>query len=321
MRRFVFLLVPDFSMMAFTAAVEPLRAANRMSGTAHYAWQTVTLDGGPVSASNGVRIMPDAAIAAIGEPDAIVVCGGINVEQHVGSALYAPLRKADRRGVALGAVCTGSVVLAKAGLLDGHRCTIHWEDVASFSENFPTLDVSTRLFEIDGRRFTCSGGTAPLDLMIHFIELDFGHELSVMVAEQMLHHLTRKASQPQRLALAERTGVRHPGLLEAISQMEEHLEQPIDLAVIADRAGMSMRQLERLSASFLGMAPARYYLGIRLDRARHLVTHTAMPLAEVALACGFSSSAHFSRRYRESFSISASRDRRQSTLSHRLGQR
>lgn len=308
-RRLAFMLVPEFSMMAFTAAIEPLRAANRMSGARLYSWRTFSIDGGPVTASNAVKILPDAPISEIGDPDSIVVCAGLNAAAYGGDAILAALRRAARHGVALGSVCTGTVILAKAGLLDGYRCTIHWEDLDSFAETFPELDVSSRLYEIDRDRFTCAGGTAPLDMMIHFIELGFGLDLAVRVADQMLHHFTRKTSEPQRLALTQRTGVRHPGLLAAIAQMEAHLENPVPLSVIAAQAGLSGRQLERLFATLLGAKPARYYRDLRLNKARHLVMQTSMPLAQIAVACGFSSPAHFARAYRECFAISASQER------------
>lgn len=308
-RRFAFVMVPEFSMMPFTAAIEPLRVANRMNGAPLYSWRTASIDGTPVAASNGVVISPDTSLAEALDADTIVVCAGLNTYAHAGSAIIAPLRRASRRGAMLGSVCTGSVVLARAGLLDGHRCTIHWEDLASFAENFPQLEVTSRLYEIDGDRFTCSGGTAPLDLMIHFIALDFGHDLAVRVADQMLHHLAREANEPQRLSLEERTGLSHPKLLAAIAQMEARLETPAPLEEIARRAGLSVRQLERLFRTLLGTSPSRHYLGLRLEKARNLLVQTAMPLAQVAVACGFASPAHFTRTYHAAFGRTPSSER------------
>lgn len=309
-RHFTFLLMPDFSMMAFTSAVEPLRAANRWQGEDAYSWNTASVDGQPVRASNGVTVMPDSNLAGIGKTDAIVVCAGLNAYAHIDKSTFGPLRKAASNGVMLGGLCTGSVLLASAGLLDGFRCTIHWEDTESFSENFPHLEVTTWLFEIDRGRFTCSGGTAPLDLMIYFIGLDFGHDLAVSVADQMLHHATRKAGVPQRLSLPQRTGVRHPGVLDAIAQMEMNLEEPLALQVIASRVGMTVRHLERLFSTLLGTSPTRYYRNLRLSKARHLVLQTGMPLTEIAAACGFTSTAHFARVYRSNFATSPTDDRK-----------
>jgi len=305
-----FLLLPEFSMMPFTAAMEALRAANRMSGAQLYRWQTATLDGDIVPASNGVGVHPDVSLAQTGLCDMLVVCAGLNAGAYASSAMIAQLRRLARSGVTLGAVCTGSVVLARGGLLDGYRCTIHWEDVASFAENFPQLQVTSRLYEIDRDRFTCSGGTAPLDLMIHFIAADFGAALAVQVAELMLHHTSRPATEPQRLSLRERTGVANPGLLAAIAGMEAAIETPASVEKIAVGAGLSPRQLERLFHDHLRTSPSRYYLALRLDRARHLLRHTSAPVLQVAVATGFTSAAHFAKCYRTHFGAPPRNERR-----------
>ena len=315
-----FLLLPEFSMMPFTAAMEALRAANRMSGAQLYRWQTATLDGDIVPASNGVGVHPDVSLAQTGLCDMLVVCAGLNAGAYASPAMIAQLRRLARSGVTLGAVCTGSVVLARAGLLDGYRCTIHWQDIASFAENYPALEVTSRLYEIDRDRFTCSGGTAPLDLMIHLIARDFGRPLSVNVAELMLHHLARDASDPQRLSLPERTGVHHPKLLEAIARMEERIEAAMHVDDIAALAGLSPRQLERLFRFHLATTPSRYYLALRLERARHLLRQTAAPIMQIALSTGFTSAAHFTKCYREAYGQTPSAERRAGQGGHRLMQ-
>lgn len=300
-RRFQFVLVPDFSMMPYTAAIESLRAANRESGAELYDWHTVTIDGQSVRASNHTRIAPDCALTDAPPADVIVVCSGLHPESHDSPALVASLRRAGRMGTMLGAVCTGSVILARAGLLDGYRCTIHWEDVPSFAENFPHLDVTDRLFEIDRDRFTCSGGTAPLDLMLHFIGRDYGHALALEVADLMLHHATRMSDQPQRLSLRERTGLSHVKLLDILARMEAAIEEPQPIETLAAAAGLSQRQCERLFHDHLATTPHRHYLQLRLKRARHLLQHTSAPVMEIGLSTGFASAAHFAKCYREAF--------------------
>lgn len=300
-RLFQFVLVPDFSMMPYTAAIEALRAANRQSGEALYQWQTVTLDGNPVAASNGTRIAPDCSLTDAATPQAIVVCSGLRPERFASAALAAALRRAARRGTMLGAVCTGSVLLARAGLLDGYACTIHWENVASFAENFPALNVTGRLYEIDRDRFTCSGGTAPLDLMLHFIARDYGQPLARDVAELMLHHGQRVSEQPQRLSLRDRTGLAHAKLLDALARMEAAIETPLPIATLAREAGLSARQFERLFRDHLGTTPQRHYLHLRLLRAQQLLQHTSAPIMAVALATGFSGAAHFAKCFRQAF--------------------
>jgi transcriptional regulator GlxA family with amidase domain len=308
-RSFVFLLVPDFSLMPFTAAVEPLRVANRMHGGAPYRWRTASIDGLPVAASNGALVQVDTALAKCEPCDALIVCSGIDVYDRFDETMNAQLRRQSRRSAMIGGVCTGSAILADAGLLDEHRCTIHWEDIEALAENYPRLQVTRSLFEIDGDRFTCSGGTAPLDLMLHFITADFGRELSARVADQMLHHSAREASEPQRLALSERTGVRHNGLLDVIATMENHLENPLSLAELAGRGSMSLRQMERLFARELQTRPARYYRDLRLKRARQMIHYTGMTMMQIAVSTGFSSGPHFAKAYRAMHGQSPSRDR------------
>lgn len=308
-RNFTFLLVPEFSMIAFTAAIEPLRAANRVSGQPLYTWRVATLDGYEARASNGVSVVADGAVADVAEGGVLLVCAGLSANDHADPKLLKALRLQARHSDALGGVCTGSIILARAGLLDGYRCTVHWEDLVSFTENFPELEVTSRLYEIDRDRVTCSGGTAPLDMMIHFIALDHGRELATGVAELMVHHFAREAHEPQRLSILERTGVRHPKLLQAIALMEEAIELPVSLDRIAEGAGLSARQMERLFRMHFQETPSRYYLGLRLARARHLLTHTALPVVQVALATGFASPAHFTKCYREAFGNTPSAER------------
>ena len=300
-RSFTFVLVPEFSMMAFTAAIEPLRAANLVSGRELYAWQVATLDGSDVRASNGVTVRADSALDDIAGRQVLLVCAGLSPLSHAEPALLSALRIQARRCEALGGVCTGSNILAKAGLLDGYRCTVHWEDLVSFAENFPELEITSRLSEIDRDRITCSGGTAPLDLMIHFISLEHGRNLATAVAELMVHHFAREAHEPQRLSVLERTGVRHPRLLQAIALMEDAIELPVPIDAIANGASLSPRQMERLFRMHFDTTPSRYYLGLRLARARHLLQHTALPVVQIALASGFASPAHFTKCYRECF--------------------
>lgn len=305
-RSFAFVLVDDFSMMPFTAAIEPIRAANRMSGRPLYSWQLYSRDGQPARASNGAMVQVDAPLTQCGSVDAVVVCAGVNAYDHLDPDLAVQLRRLSRRDCLIGSVCSGSIVLADAGLLDGRRCTGHWEDLETLAENYPTLNVTKSIFEFDGSRFTCSGGTAPLDLMLHFITADFGRDLAALVADQMLHHSARQSSEPQRLALSERTGARHPGLLDAIAAMEANLENPLTLTELADQAGLSLRQLERLFAAQLGERPGRYYLTLRVQRARQLVQQTGLSMIEIAVATGFSSATHFAKAYRKAFGTAPS---------------
>jgi transcriptional regulator GlxA family with amidase domain len=308
-QRIGFLLVPQFSMIAFTAAVEPLRLANRLSGKALYEWVLVSADGLPVQASNGIELKPARSIANADDLDVIMVCSGLDVHTFRDRAVLSWLRRRDRQGADIGAICTGAHLLAVAGLLDGYRCTIHWENLPSFAESFPDIDVSSELFEIDRKRFTCSGGTAALDMMLNVIAMQHGHELAAAVADQFIHERIRDRHDHQRISLPARLGVRHPKLLSVIELMEQNLEEPLSRAQLATSAGLSTRQLERLFRKYLGRSPARYYLELRLNKARLLLLQTNMSVIDVALACGFVSASHFSKCYRDFFGRTPRRER------------
>lgn len=305
----VFLLVPNFSMMAFTSSVEPLRAANRESGRELYRWSTVTADGAKVIASNGIELVPAGSLADVAAPDTLFVCAGVRVSAFQDGRVFSRLRELARAGVPLGGLCTGTLVLARAGLLDGYRCTIHWENVEAFAELFPSLDITATLYELDRNRYTCSGGTAPLDMMINSIARDHDDELAVRVAEQLLHTFVRQPHDTQRMSVQYRTGISHPKLLAAIAHMEAYLETPLSVAELAAAVGLSARQLERLFHDQLQTKPARYYLELRLRRARLLLRQTSMPILQIAVASGFSSASHFARCYRKQFGHSPTLER------------
>ncbi|HET6519679.1 MAG TPA: GlxA family transcriptional regulator [Geminicoccaceae bacterium] len=301
-----FFLVPNFSMIAFGSALEPLRLANRLAERELYRWHLVSRDGGPVRASNGVSVNSDSATAEVGPgrrvpAQSIVLCAGLTAERYADREVFGWLHRCDRQGVEIGALCTGAHVLARAGLLDGYRCTIHWENLPGFIEAFPDIQVSADLFEIDRNRFTCSGGTSALDMMLHLIASQHGAELATKVSEQCLLDRMRGPHDHQRLPLRVRLGVHHPRLIKSIEIMEANLEEPLDQEELARYVGLSRRQLERLFAAHLGRTPARFYLEQRLGRARRLLYQTDMAVIDVALACGFVSASHFSKCYRQMY--------------------
>ena len=308
-QRIGFLLVPNFSMVAFTSGVEPLRLANRVADRALYSWSLFSVDGRPVRASNGIAVEVDGDLEAAGNLSTIVVCSGIEVHRFQDKQLFSWLRRMDRKGADIGALCTASHLLARAGLLDGHRCTIHWENLAGFIEDFPDIEVTSELFEIDRNRFSCSGGTAAIDMMLNVISVQHGHELAASVADQFLHERIRDQRDHQRMSLPARLGVRHPKLLAVIDQMEQNLEEPQSRSELAQGAGLSTRQLERLFRKYLNRSPARYYLELRLNKARLLLLQTNMSVIDVALACGFVSASHFSKCYRDFFGRTPRKER------------
>ena len=315
-RSFLFFLVPDFSMMAFATAIEPIRIANRMLGYECYTWRVATADGGPVRASNGVELTVDSSLAderarllTQDRPSMVFVTAGMNVEEYENRSVFAWLREAHNRGVAVGGICTGAYVLAKSGLLAGKRCAIHWENLPGFQEAFPKADVYADLFEVDGNVYTCAGGTASLDMMLTLIGDDHDDNLVNAVCEQALTDRVRGPQDRQRLPLRARLGVQNSKVLSIIEVMEANLSEPMTLVEIADYAGLSRRQIERLFRHHMGRSPARYYLEIRLDRARHLLIQSTLPVVEVAVACGFVSASHFSKCYRELYGRSPQQER------------
>jgi AraC family transcriptional regulator, glycine betaine-responsive activator len=304
-----FLLVPEFSMLAFTSSIEPLRVANRVSGRTLYAWTIIGPGGDDVYASNGVGVTADAALPEKPPVDILCVCAGLRARNYASPAILAAMRDYARAGKMIGSVCTGSYLMARAGLLDQYRCTIHWEFVEAFAESFPGLDITATLFEVDRNRFTCSGGTAPIDMMIHAIAEDHGRDLAISVAEQLLHNFVREPHDTQRMPIKHRTGLKQPKLLAAIAHMEAHIETCVSIIDIAETINVSARQLERLFRTELCKTPSRYYLELRLNRARLLLVQTEMPILQVAVATGFTSAAHFSKTYKELFGRTPTNER------------
>ena len=308
-QRIGFVIVPRFSMIALTSAVEPLRIANRLSGRELYRWPLYSLDGNPVTASNGFALTPDGDLEHASDLSTVAICGGIDVHRVDDRHLTSWLRRMDRKGADIGALDTGSYLLARTGMLAGYACTIHWEHLASFAEDFPDIEITTELFEIDRQRFTCAGGTAGIDMMLNVIAVQHGQELAAQVADQFMHERIRDQHDHQRVSLPARLGVRHPKLLSVIELMEEHLEEPLSRAELARKANLSTRQLERLFRKYLFRSPARYYLELRLNKARLLLLQTNMSVIDVALACGFVSASHFSKCYRDFFGRTPRKER------------
>jgi len=226
------------------------------------------------------------------------------------------LRRESRRGMAIGAVCTGAHALAKAGLLDGRRCTIHWENRDSFEEDFPEIELVQTVYVIDANRYTAAGGTASADMMLQLVSRRHGPEMATLVADQMIHTALRSDRDEQRLSIPTRIGVRHPRLGAVIQMMETNIEEPISPALLAQDVGLSARQLERLFRRYLNRSPKRYYMELRLQKARNLLLQTDMSVINVALACGFASPSHFSKCYRAVYKTTPYRERGTAETAH-----
>ena len=308
-RRFVFLTLPQYTLLALSCAIDVLRMANRVTRQEVYEWSLVSLDGHPVAASNGLSLAPTGLIETMGPANIVFVCGGVNVEQAVTSDLVAELRRLGQRLVPLGSLCTGGYALAKAGLLDKHQAVIHWENRAALQEQFPRVILSKQLFVIDRDRYTCTGGTAPLDMMLHIIKDHLGRDIAAQISEQFILDRIRNVQDQQHVPLQSRVGLFHENLIEAAALMEANIEEPLSLDEIADLVGVSRRQIERLFKRYVGEVPTKYYLDMRLGRARALLLQTALSIMEIAVACGFQSPPHFSKCYRSRYGHTPSAER------------
>ncbi len=311
-RRLGFLLLPQFSMMAFSAAIEPLRAANRVQDRTLYEWCIASADGNAVSASNGIHVAAQGTLGELGRLDMLLVCVGLDALQLTlgHPRLKGQLRQLASHGCQVGGISGGSFPLAEAGLLDGKRCTVHWEYAELFARRYPRARLLPDLFVVDEGVFTCSGGTAALDLMLHFIREHHGADLANAVAEQFIHPRIREQDDGQRMDSGLRYRITHPRLADAVRMMESALDEPLGLAGIAARVGLSPRQIERLFAQQLGTTPGQFHLGLRLARGRHLLRETAAPVRAIAEDCGFDSASHFSQAYKRLHGCRPSDERR-----------
>jgi AraC family transcriptional regulator, glycine betaine-responsive activator len=308
-RRFVFVLLNNFTMLCFACAVESLRIANRMAGQTLYTWTIAGEDIDGARCSNGTRFAVDMTLGDLNRDDTLMVCGGIDVQAATTRKMVSWLRREARRGVTIGGLCTAGYTLAKAGLLDGKKATIHWENQDSFAEEFQDVTLTKSVFVIDGTRITTAGGTASIDLMLKIIADDHGEDLANAVADQLIYSSIRTDQDTQRLSIPTRIGVRHPKLSRVIQIMETAIEDPISPATLAEDVGMSTRQLERLFRRYLNRSPKRYYMELRLQKARNLLMQTDMSVINVALACGFASPSHFSKCYRAHYATTPYRER------------
>ncbi len=308
-RRFVFVLVEDFTLLSFASAIEALRIANRMSDAALYEWIFAGEGGETVTCSAGTEFKLDMDLGELSRDDTVLICGGNNIQKATTKRLVSWLRREARKGPVIGGLCTAAYTLATAGLLDGKRATIHWENRDSFEEEFDEVELTKSVFTIDGKRMTTAGGTSSIDLMLKIIADDHGAELANAVADQQIYSSIRTDQDTQRLSVPTRIGVRHPKLSLVIQMMENNIEEPISPSLLAKEVGMSTRQLERLFRRYLNRSPKRYYMELRLQKARNLLMQTDMSVINVALACGFASPSHFSKCYRAHYDTTPYRER------------
>ena len=308
-RRFVFVLMENFTLLSFSSALDALRIANRMSGKTLYEWTFIGENEGVVSCSAGTQFKLDNSLIELHRDDTVLLCGGTSIQEATTKKLIGWLRREARKGLTIGGLCTAAYPMAKAGLLDEKKATIHWENQDSFAEEFLEVELTKTVFVCDGNRYTTAGGTSSIDLLLKIIADEHGEELANAVADQMIYSSIRTDQDTQRLSVPTRIGVRHPKLSKVIQMMEINIEEPISPSILAKDVGMSTRQLERLFRRYLDRSPKRYYMELRLQKARNLLMQTDMSVINVALACGFASPSHFSKCYRAHYDTTPYRER------------
>ncbi|NIE72859.1 GlxA family transcriptional regulator [Pantoea sp. Ap-967] len=315
-RTFGFLIVPNFTTIGLASAVETLRMANLAARHTLYRSVLIAASHEPVVASNGMRVLPDHSIADAPPLDALFVVGANPIDRSRATRPLGDwLRQLARQQLPLGGICTGSYLLAKADLLKGYRCTIHWEDLQVLQEHFPGIVISSQLFELDRDRYTCSGGVAAMDMMLQLVAREPGGQaIAAKAAELLLCDRVRGERERQRVPLWTLLGSGQPKLSQVVAIMEANLEEPLGLEELASLNEVTVRQLERLFHKYLQRTPSQYYLELRLSRARELLLRSDVQVREVALACGFSSPAHFSKSYSRFFGLSPLGERRQASL-------
>jgi transcriptional regulator GlxA family with amidase domain len=310
--RLALVLIEGFALMSYAALVEPFRAANALAGREVYRWRHVSLDGAPVLASNGATFLVDQGLEAAVAAGIVIVFAGGDPRRIAASGLSAWLRRQDRSGKLVAGVSAGPYLLARAGLLDGRRATIHWDHRDVFEHDFPKVAHEEALYVIDGRHVTCAGGMAGMDLAAELIRqtpAPDAPDLATRVSDWFIHPEPRPADRPQRPGIGQRYRNAGQRVLTALAAMEAHLDEPLSRSTLAEACATTIRQLERLFVREVGEGIASHYLRLRLDRAAHLLRTTGLPVTEVALACGFSAASHFSRTFRARFGVAPSKAR------------
>ena len=298
---YVFLLMPGLSMMSLASAIEPLRSLNRLVGREAYRWRLASLDGRRIAPSNGILLDTEKLEAALEGAHRLFVCAGKSVGDINTKPYLAALRKAVRLGIPVGALSTGAYLLALAGLLNGRRCTVHWESRPAFIEEFPQIHCTNRIYEIDGECMTCSGGTAAMDMMLHIIGETHGPEYARGVANQFHHERIRSMAEDQRSGTLGITASLSKPMQKAVALMKRNIEHPISLPELALAAGLSPRQLERLSLKHFGVTPIALYMRFRVERAREFLLYSNASIMDISVRAGFSSASHLATWYRRIF--------------------
>ncbi|MGI9353417.1 MAG: GlxA family transcriptional regulator [Rhizobiaceae bacterium] len=313
MRSYSFVLIPRFSLVAFSCAIDALRGANQVLGNDYYSWKAVSPDGEPTLSTSAIEL-PTQSLNEGNEPDVIVICGGDSSHTYQNQILTNWLHGQVNRGKQIGSISDGAFVAAEAGLFDKVPSTIHWKCFDAYRERFPKLEIKPSMMEIEGNRFSCAGGTASLDLMLHFIRKDHGPEITSQIADNYFHDTIRDSSREQHVTNAFRLASRNPVLADALLLMESHLETRLTITEIAKRLKISRRQLDRVFKRDLKQSPQEFYRYLRLTRASGLLLQTNMSVTEIAIGCGFQSASHMGKYFQIRFGLTPGTYRKQNSV-------
>ncbi|MEO3414409.1 GlxA family transcriptional regulator [Roseovarius sp. CAU 1744] len=300
-RRIGILTLNGFALMSYSSTVEPLRAANLLGRRTLYEVVNIGVTADPIQSSGAAVVIPQATIAETPKLDYLFVVAGGDPAHYNERPLFPWLVRQARAGTRLGGVSGGPLILARAGLMEGRRMTIHWEHAQALAEISPHLMIDRTLYVIDRDRVTCAGGTAPLDLMHALIARHHGAPFARLVSDWFMHTEIRPSIGPQRGGLVDRVGSTNAAILDAVDVMESNVAETVDLDELARAAGVSPRQLNRLFREKLGRSTMGYYRELRLDKAQSLLRNSPLSLTEIALATGFANSSHFSRAFTQHF--------------------
>ncbi|MDW6024935.1 GlxA family transcriptional regulator [Mesorhizobium sp. BAC0120] len=308
--RVTFLVFAGSSIMCVASAIDPLRAANRVSGEAMFDYSIVSADGTAPLTTSGMPVAVAGRFDAMQNTDVLVIVGGFGTRYEGTRQLISGIRRAARSARAVGGVEAGTWLLGHAGLLEGRAATTHWEDMEDFSAAFPGADVRPDRYVIDGPVFTAGGASPTFDLMLHLVRSRLGMAVALDVASVFIYDQARAATDAQPLVSLGRLEGYDPRLAQAIRLMEAHVDQPLTISAIARRTGVTARALEIIFKRSIGETPGAYYLRLRLNAARRLVLDTQVRMAEVAARTGFTSAASFSRAFSRAFGEAPVRMRR-----------
>ncbi len=304
---FIFVLTDAFSQSSLSNALAVLNTCNSVLKRQAYSWSLISETGNTVSSSCGVPITVSSGLYSVKRQDFVVLLSSESNPRKQSKLLVNWVRRESMKRPRIAALDTATYLLAAAGLLSHQKCTLHWENQDAFKECYPDIDLVNQIYTTERSIYTCAGGAATMDMMLHIIEMDHGSETAKNIADHLIYISSRNQDDRQRISLTGRSGIRNARLADAINKMENNLEFPLTPAELAKSINVSVRQLERIFRRHMDCPPKRFYMTLRLEKARRLIAQTDMSLINISMACGFTSTSHFSRWYKRHYGMQPSK--------------